>query len=66
LPMLLPSPAIQASAYLCAVIINEVPIGTTFSLNVVGTTARTFVSVGTSFGFPILATLPYGVAMLWE
>jgi len=66
-PLFQLQPAIQVAANMCMVIRNEVPNGTTFSLNIVGLTPRTFVSISNALGYTAAQnTGTYGLAMLYQ
>jgi hypothetical protein len=64
-PIFALAPAIQVDAKRCIAILTEVPLGTSFSLAVVGSTPRTFIQVGGCLGLP-LGSATYGTCMLWE
>ena len=67
LPLIVPVPALQVLAQLCVTILSEIAIGTTFALNVVGLTNRTFIVLGAVTNQPITgAATTYALAMVWE
>ena len=70
-PVLGIAPRAYVLPTLATIINSEVPAGTTFSVAMVGATARSLLSVGNGFRCIIAGTGPgtiatYGLAMLWE
>lgn len=68
-PVLYLTPILTISAFNCAALLAEAPLGTTFSATLVGATAHTFLSVGQPFGnanLGITSTTTVGFCMLWE
>jgi hypothetical protein len=65
IPVFALAPAIQVDAKRCVALLSEVPVGTSFSLAVVGSTPRNFIQVGGCLGLLAYDT-HYGTCMLWE
>lgn len=59
-------PDVLPFLYGCGVNINDIPRGTTFSVNMVGATAHTYLSMGNMYGLNNHTTANYGLAMLYE
>lgn len=66
LPVFALAPQIQVDAKRCIALLSEVPLGTSFSLAVVGSTPRTFIQTGGCLGFLVNPNGAYGTCMLWE
>lgn len=67
MPIFALAPEIQVDAKKCIVLLSEVPVGTTFPLNIVGLTVKTFVSVGGALGNAFSGGgSSYATAMLWQ
>ena len=57
----------QPLAFIGTVINSEFPISTTLSVALVGSTARTFITVGSVLGYPCPSGgATYGIVFLWE
>jgi hypothetical protein len=65
-PIFALAPQIQVDAKRCVAILADVPIGTSFSLAVVGPTPRTFIQTGGCLGYQVNNDTHYGTCMLWE
>jgi hypothetical protein len=65
IPVFALAPQIQVDAKRCVAILTDVPVGTSFSLAVVGPTPRTFIQVGACLGRTAYDP-HYGTCMLWE
>lgn len=62
------TPRVIYDNWMCTIINAELSIATTFSATLVGSTSRTYISLGTQFGSghsPTIGSV-YGHAMLWE
>jgi hypothetical protein len=67
-PVFALAPAIQVDAKRCVALLSEVPLGTSFSLAVVGSTPRTFIQTGGCLGLLVgnQNSPNWGTCMLWE
>lgn len=72
-PVYYMTPVPSVSAYNCAALLTEVPIGNTISEAIVGATPLTFLQVGQPFGggsgqtgLGVTATSTVGLCMLWQ
>lgn len=61
-----PNPRIVPLFSVCSHIQSEISQGSTFTTTLVGTTARTYISIANSIGASVSGSSAYGMAMIWE
>jgi hypothetical protein len=61
-----PTPRIAPAFAVCSHVTSEISLGSTFTATLVGTTARTYISIGNSIGSGGSSSGSYALAMLWE
>jgi hypothetical protein len=61
-----PTPRIAPAFSITTHVTSEISLGSTFTATMVGSTARTFISIGTSLSAGAANSASYALAMIWE